>query len=296
MHNFLTSDSNPRFSYIRKHWYSGINELYIYLPTTNTYYISHVNGSSGCQVTEDDSFFRKNLIAFGEETGTIKSTIQEHATTISVTIPDTMAQYMDEILDVQINGNSLPLKIYKDEQFEFREGDAARMYHSSILPSEVVYVPTGVEDKDQDGQYRFVFACFGQDAQAIKIMYYDSDSHIDENNYLIRFNANGAHGTMQDQMFRIAENKAKHLRKCQFYWNNGVKKVFAGWSFSPTSTAAVIMDGDLFDWRNYPDYMEQPAVGSVVTLFATWFEYNDDDGYTEILMDFGDENESSDDD
>jgi hypothetical protein len=84
------------------------------------------------------------------------------------------------------------LKIYRDEQFSFREGEASRMYHSVVLPSEVLYVPRSVDDRDQDGQYRFCFACFGQDAQAIRIMYYDSDSHVDENSYIIKFNANGA--------------------------------------------------------------------------------------------------------
>lgn len=113
--NFLTSDSNPIFSYIRKHWYSGINELYIYLPTTHTYYISHADGSTDCYVNEDEKIFRKNLVQFGEDASTIDSSIRNHSTSITVTVPDTMAQRMDCIFDVHINGNSLPLKIYRDE-------------------------------------------------------------------------------------------------------------------------------------------------------------------------------------
>ena len=33
-------------SYIAKCWKSGMTDLYIYLPTTNTYYIPHIEGAS----------------------------------------------------------------------------------------------------------------------------------------------------------------------------------------------------------------------------------------------------------
>lgn len=235
--NFLTSDSNPIFSYIRKHWYSGINELYIYLPTTHTYYISHADGSTDCYVNDDEKIFRKNLVQFGEDVSTIDSSIRNHSTSITVTVPDTMAQRMDCIFDVHINGNSLPLKIYRDEQYSFKEGDASKMFHSAILPSEVTYVPRNVDDRDSDGQYRFGFACFGQDAQAIRIMYYDSDSHVDENSFTIKYNGNGAVGSMQEQVMRLAPNAGKHLRKCTFYWNTAQSvKIFLGWSFNPKAS------------------------------------------------------------
>jgi hypothetical protein len=46
-------------------------------------------------VAEDEKFFRKNLQMFGENAATIASTITDHATQLTVTIPDTMALNMD---------------------------------------------------------------------------------------------------------------------------------------------------------------------------------------------------------
>ena len=98
---------------------------------------------------------------------------------------------------VEINGNSLPLKIYKDDTFKYQEGAAADMFHSTVLPSEVVQVPAGVGDKADDA-YTFRFACFGQDAQAIRILYYDSESRVDPNSIVLRYNANGGMGSMSE--------------------------------------------------------------------------------------------------
>jgi hypothetical protein len=93
---------------------------------------------------------------------------------------------------------------------------------------------------------------------------------------------------MQDQVMRIAENTKKHLRKNAFYWSSSVQKVFAGWSFSSSSTVSDVDDGDIFEWRNYQDKIKPPTVGGTITLFATWIDYSDSDGYTEILLEFDD--------
>ena len=54
-------------------------------------------------------------------------------------------------------------------------------------------------------------------------------------------------------------------------------------------TSVMIYDRDKFDWRNYrrelglgPD--ESPKPGTVVNLYAIWLEYNEADGFTELVM------------
>ena len=136
--NFLVSSDAADYSYIRKSWYSGVNELMIYLPTTNTYYIAHVDGSPDCIADKAVKFQRENLVQFGDDASTIDSAIAGHQTNITVRVPEALMERLDDIMNVEINGNSLPLKIYRDDTFKYQEGDAADMFHSTVLPSEVV--------------------------------------------------------------------------------------------------------------------------------------------------------------
>lgn len=120
-------------------------------------------------------------------------------------------------------------------------------------------------------------------------MYYDADSHVDENSYTVKFNANGALGSMQDQVFRLEGSHAKRLRKCSFYWNQGTARLFAGWSFTPNASQVDIMDGDILDWEKYAGDIPPPTAGATVNLYAVWIAYSNTDGWTEVIMDFGDE-------
>jgi len=42
---------------------SGVSELYVYVPTTNTYYINHIEGDPGCTLYGNE-IKRQNLKGF----------------------------------------------------------------------------------------------------------------------------------------------------------------------------------------------------------------------------------------
>ena len=60
------------------------------------------------------------------------------------------------------------------------------------MPTLVVSAPKTSADVDQYGDYIFNFACFGQDAQAVKIVFFDASAGLPT--YTIRFEANGGLG------------------------------------------------------------------------------------------------------
>lgn len=43
-------------TYIMKRWMSGMTELYINIPTTNTYYLANTYGAADCTRSEDDAY------------------------------------------------------------------------------------------------------------------------------------------------------------------------------------------------------------------------------------------------
>ena len=114
--NFITADT-PKFNYIVKRYTSGITELYILLDTTNTYYINHIKGAGWSSFGTD--YIRKNIERFGIDVAKISydefqdNPIDLYKTKISVVIEQSMLS-VERLLDYQINGCSLPLKIYPD--------------------------------------------------------------------------------------------------------------------------------------------------------------------------------------
>ena len=54
-------------TYIMKRWMSGVTELYINIPTTNTYYLANAYGAADCVRDPHDSYARPNLSEFPEE-------------------------------------------------------------------------------------------------------------------------------------------------------------------------------------------------------------------------------------
>ena len=112
--NFLTSDDSADFSYITKRWNSGVTEIYVYIPTTNTYYIAHAGSESGCGVPLSVAYRRQNIAAdFGLSASVIDSDIPSHTSRFQIKVSDAVYG-MDGLMEVQANGNSLPLKIYRD--------------------------------------------------------------------------------------------------------------------------------------------------------------------------------------
>lgn len=198
--------------------------MFIYVPTTNTYYLPHVDGSSYCVVDKESEIKRKNLGAFGVDKMSVKSKTEGNYTDIIVSVTSSL-YHIDNIMDIEINGNSLPLKIYKDYDYEDSDGDAVMMFHSKIYPS--VLRNYDISKTDDEGYYNFKFSCFGSDAQAIRIQFYDSQNHKSDDTYKVHFVLNGGTGTFSDQRFNAGQNK--NLKKAEGYIKNN-EKIFNGWS------------------------------------------------------------------
>ncbi len=112
-------------SYIIKNYAGGLKEMYLNIPTTNTYYIPHLEGNIGCNYANDDLYrknINKNII------GNPCSSNNEIYLFVS------KDQFKDQPI-VEINGTSLPLSIYKD--YEHTCMDAENYFHSYCLQSLV---------------------------------------------------------------------------------------------------------------------------------------------------------------
>lgn len=112
-------------SYIIKNYASGLKEMYLNIPTTNTYYIPHLEGNIGCNFA-NNNLYRKNVNK--NIVGNPCSSNNEVYLFIS------KDQFEDQPL-VEINGTSLPLSIYKDNEHTCM--DAENYFHSYCLQSLV---------------------------------------------------------------------------------------------------------------------------------------------------------------
>ena len=80
----LSLDDIP-LTYILKRWKSGMCELYVYLTTTNTYYLAFNEGVPNCMVEPTEPIYRRNLAQVGTvatEDKTQTSEIGSHYTNI----------------------------------------------------------------------------------------------------------------------------------------------------------------------------------------------------------------------
>lgn len=112
-------------SYIIKNYASGLKEMYLNIPTTNTYYIPHLDGNIGCNFA-NNNLYRKNVNK--NVVGNPCSSNNEIYLFVS------KDQFEDQPL-VEINGTSLPLSIYKDNEHTCM--DAEKYFHSYCLQSLV---------------------------------------------------------------------------------------------------------------------------------------------------------------
>lgn len=103
------NQDNLDVSYIfKKYKNSRQGELYLYVPTTNTYYLNHLD-----ELNEDDLSI-KDLTRQNTKLNLTRSVV-DNTTYLSVFI-DKLHFMVDHIYFSQINGNSLPLKIYSDDE------------------------------------------------------------------------------------------------------------------------------------------------------------------------------------
>ena len=145
----VDTDNKPQqltsLSYILKTQESGIKELYIYLPTTNTKYFPHVMGIVDCES------YGTELVRKNSEVGKLGD-ISYGQTSLSVLI-DGLKFDANEIYSYEINGNSLPLSIYKDTEKSCNGSDS--FYHSYVLPT-INIVSTDISSTQldiHDGEY-----------------------------------------------------------------------------------------------------------------------------------------------
>lgn len=284
--NHLVYNDNAECTYILKRYASGISELYINIPTTNTYYINHVIGVPNCKYEAKD-IKRKNLNGFGIEKQTITGDISKYYSTFTIYVEDTMLS-IKNIIDIQANGTSLPLKIYKDTQYANSEDDASMLYHSIVAQTRCLTDFSNIQE-DEYGQYVFKFACFGTDAQSVKITAYDPLNGMGTNTFKVRFHPNGALGSMPDQNFTIG--RERKLRPCSFKWPANNHHVFNCW------TTQINPPDNTFEFNPpYESYSDKaffrknaPNVkkGDVIDLYASWIKYSfkDVNSSTNITLD-----------
>jgi hypothetical protein len=53
--NQFVTTANAKFTYLFKRWMSGITEIYVHIPTTNTYYINHLSSTPNHSINEDST-------------------------------------------------------------------------------------------------------------------------------------------------------------------------------------------------------------------------------------------------
>ena len=115
-----------------KKYKSNIKELYIYIPTTGTQYVNHVEGMQYCS-NSNYAFVRSNTKT------AISGTVADLKTKLRVWL-DAEHFSFNEIYNVFINGNSLPLKIFTDKD-KHDEGESQQYFHSYMEPSIVNSMP-----------------------------------------------------------------------------------------------------------------------------------------------------------
>lgn len=156
-------------SYVCKNWNSGMKEILVHVPTTMTYYINNPKGFTNSKYS-GVAIPRRN--AKGTRT---PNTISNKCTHYQL-ILDNRHFEIKNICMVQIDGNSLPLRMYRDETYcqEGREN----LFDSVVEPSEVNSLPVisneGVNNvehmDDASGFIRINFSIYGTDAQSIRIL------------------------------------------------------------------------------------------------------------------------------
>lgn len=229
-------------------------EFYIYVPSTNTFYLNHVDS-----VPTDDmnakELLRKNVNA------TLSRKVEDNCTRLSVMLDNDYFK-LANIQNVEINGNSLPLGLYIDN-----ENRSQNERFSSIIKQSM---PCSIDYMEQDGIVILKFILFGTDAQAIR---FRAQSII---RYKIHFDPNALQdeytGEMED--FECVAAREKELPECKFIKNG---YVFDKW---------VLATNEAIEFQNMGQITSPLAQddGEVVTLKAIWKEFKFEDGATAIKV------------
>ena len=144
---FSTLQTLPNLTdstYIFKKWLSGFKELYIYIPTTYTFYNEH---------TEDQ---------YGNEKP------NDNATVIRVGINRRHFEF-NNIYQAHICGQSLPMQIHVDKNPYFSDIVLPSMLRSMCISKDDSTSNTEIIYDRKTSMYYLYFVCYGTDAQAIRI-------------------------------------------------------------------------------------------------------------------------------
>lgn len=253
--------------YIAKCWRSGLVELYIYVSTTHTYYIPHVQGAGYCP----DS--NLSVRANGK---LVPATVEDNTTSLNLQILTAYFNF-EHIYENTVKGNSLPLKVYKDTIDNApRDRDAINMWHSFALPSIASEFDT---TKLVDGQmHTTTYYCFGSDAQAIKIVGFSQDNKRSSKFKRVIYHANGGYSNLYknvDQMtqYIFEDDEDKHILSGEtLFGNNGA--MFSGWSLVQAN------DGNGDERYAAGTSVSYDSInGDWIDLYATWilYKFSDDD-------------------
>lgn len=171
---FTDANSGKRFDisvvpYIVKNWKSGLKEIYIYVPSTGTYYANNPQGISNSQYSYN-AYQRPNV-----PNASLLNTLPNACTTLRVYLYNSYFK-IKTILAAQCTGNSLPLKIYKDN---VNADDAWKgVFDTVVQPSALRTLPMTVDSSvnnvrictDDLERIYLDFSIYGTDAQAIRII------------------------------------------------------------------------------------------------------------------------------
>lgn len=109
---FVSADCVDAEYFIRR-WKSGVTEMYIHVQTTNTYYVNHLPSTPGYSIKPSDTLTAMNVLDFGSSKAVFDHDPNKVYTKLMLSIDKQFAQ-IDYVIGVYANGNSLPLRIYKD--------------------------------------------------------------------------------------------------------------------------------------------------------------------------------------
>lgn len=159
-----------KITYYAKFWNSGMKEIDIYVPSTATYYINNPRGFSNSDYSRG-SAPRKNIDA----TFSSSNVISEKCTSLRIFINNHHFGFKN-LCSIQINGSSLPLKIYKESKYcqVGRENKFDSVIQPSICNSLPMIITEGVNNISKlltgDNQLILDFSVYGTDAQSIRII------------------------------------------------------------------------------------------------------------------------------
>jgi len=211
--------------------------------------------------------------------------MSSHYTDIVVSILST--QYdIENLLNVSIRGNSLPLGIYKDTtNAESHVGSTSR-FHSFIEPS-MMFSDYDISKTNKYEKYEFHGCCFGTDAQAIQLLTTTKTTHYYDGNMLsVVYHGNrrytSQHTETYIQKLRLGENNelsAWRIAGTRFN-GNSADDYFYGWSTlenpeDNNTDIDVKKEGDTI-------YLTEFKKKSVMHLYATWVSINWNASHTEI--------------